>query len=119
MRHRPLQALVAVMTRTQKKGRNSSLESTVQLSIWLTLPRKRPCGFHLILPVDANRVMHGGSAKPIPVTLRADIFKSSRINQEGVALALQADAERISMPVASILRTQCARRHNQLRLRRT
>src|SRR5690242_7738504 len=102
MLHRLSQTHVSIV-RTDEQRKCFAADPTFRLGNYFLLPRERSIRLGLVLGIDRNRVMHCRAAISVPLSAYPDVFISSRINQQHLPRALQADAHQVGMSVATSL----------------
>src|SRR5579862_7864377 len=107
MRYGLGQLLISVMARDQNVEA-IALDPPLDSRLGQSSPREWGRRLRLTRPVDAQRIVHCGATKQSPFPARPHIFERSWIDQQRVSTALQANAQRISMPMPPALRAHRA-----------
>src|SRR6266567_8295397 len=68
--------------------------------LWLIAPAERPAGNGLIAPVNPNRVVCAGTAKPVARLFIANVCIRARVDQNVSVSRARHNAERVGVAVA-------------------
>jgi hypothetical protein len=102
MKNRRHESLIPIMT-SDKEIEMLSLDPLLCVRANILFPREGAIGLALVLAVDLQSIVHGGSAEHIPLIVGADVFISAGINEQSSATCLQTNAEGIGVVVAATL----------------